>query len=296
MIGTAAVEAILNDNNGVLDSGAHRRLRSTIWRLCEQGKLVRVFPGIYVRAGTEQLALVWLAAVCAWRPGIVLTGEVAIALLTDKLPRLTRSLRRVIWHRPVRTRHDGSIKVRVRAIPEEDVVTIRGIRVHTALAAAVEAADTDAGKSIDLLLREARIDPQELEPHLATHRHTPGNRARRRVVQESMLKPYSIGERELHRLLHRAGISGWVANKALTLSGKVAIPDVLFADVRLVVEFDGVEFHGRKQFEIDRRRQNLLVRHKYHVLRITWDMLQNDPDYVITTVRETLRGLRSDAA
>lgn len=159
MNGTAAVEEILATNFGVLDAGAHRPLRSTIWRLHTKGTLVRVFPGIYVRSGTEHLTLIWLAAVCAWHPGIVLTGATAVALLTGNLPRHVMELGPVTWHRPIRTRSEGRVRVRRRAVSPDDVVSVGGIRVHTAAAAAVDAADLDDGRTIDEVLRICGTDP-----------------------------------------------------------------------------------------------------------------------------------------
>ncbi len=294
MIGIEAVEAILTDNHGVLDARAHRDLRTTICRLIQQGLIVRVFPGIYVRAGTEHLSHIWLAAACAWSPEIVLSGETAVSLLTGNLPKHVKSLGRVVWHRPVRTRQRG-MHVRKRAVARDNVVSIGGIRVHVATAAAVEAAGADAGRAIDDLLRELRIDPDDLKPHLGVHRHTPGNANRRRVVAESSSRPYSVGERELHRLLLGAGITEWVANTRLKIEGQIVRPDVLFPESRLIIEFDGRQFHGPATFEADRRRQNLLVRNGYQVLRFTWAMIRDTPDYVISTVRESLRRL-SDAS
>ncbi len=48
-------------------------------------------------------------------------------------------------------------------------------------------------------------------------------------------------------------------------------------------------FHSDPEvFDADRRRQNLLVLHGWRVLRITWTMMQLEPDQVITMVREAM--------
>ena len=65
--------------------------------------------------------------------------------------------------------------------------------------------------------------------------------------------------------------------------------DVVFRRLRLVIEVDGREFHSKAEvFESDRHRQNLLVLRGWRVLRITWAMIQDEPDRVIAMVREAM--------
>ncbi len=293
-MGRRAVAAILEDNHGVLASGQHRSLRSSIWRLAREGFLAAVFPGIYVRRSQADNPRVWLAALSAWRPDAVITGRVALAVADGRLPATVRELGEVVLHHPGRVRNLGRVRFRQRPIDRTSIAWRSGIRIHVPAAAAVDKAGSDDGKAIDDLLRESHADPSVLEPHLAPHRRTPGNALRRAVVKASLTKPFSFAERALHRTLTAARITGWVANAALKLGRDVVRPDLLFPGLGLVIEFDGRAFHGTDRFESDRRRHNLLVRHGYTVLRFTWDML-SDPGYVVDTIAATMRALSRTA-
>ena len=117
-----------------------------------------------------------------------------------------------------------------------------------------------------------------------------GNPRRRELLLDSRDEPWSAAERVFHGLLRAAGISGWRANRPLQLGDQTIHPDVVFRDLRLVIEIDGREFHSDPEvFESDRHRQNLLVLHGWRVLRVTWLMIQAEPDQVIAMVREAMR-------
>lgn len=288
MKGRELVNAILQQEDGILTMSSWRSLRSTVWRLVHEGVLVRVFPGTYVPAGTEDQRDVYLRALSAWKPDGVVSGELAHKLHAGTAPQRASELGRVTVDRPGRSRPRGRVKFRRRT--HESVIREGGIRIATPTMVAVDRAGWDGGRAIDDLLRTRHVDPSQLAavmPHFRRTRHNP---SRRRVVAESMTSPYSYAERTLHRLLKKAGIVGWVANPVLRLGGELIRPDVLLRDARLVIEVDGREFHsGAVAFEHDRARQNQLVTHKYRVLRFTMDMLENDPAGVIRTIRAGLR-------
>ncbi|WP_051209534.1 DUF559 domain-containing protein [Propionicicella superfundia] len=290
MRGRELVEAILEAEHGVLAIRSWRRLRSTVWRLVTAGALVRVFPGVYVVAGTEQGSEIWLRALCAWKRDGVISGDTARMFHNGSIPARAGELGRVVVDRPVRARPRGRVRFRRRVHGAR--VAGGGIRIATPVMAAVDRAGHDDGRAIDDLLREQHADPAQFSAVLPLFRHTRGNPVRRRVVTASLSAPYSYAERELHRLLKRARIGGWVANVPLRLEGQVVRPDVLLPEGRLVLEVDGREFHtGPTAFEQDRERQNLLVTHGYRVLRFTVAMLRDDPEGVIRVIR---RGLRAE--
>ena len=61
--------------------------------------------------------------------------------------------------------------------------------------------------------------------------------------------------------------------------------DCLWSDARLVVELDGFAHHSdRAAFERDRRRDLELRRAGYEVIRVTWRMLENEPENLIETI------------
>jgi very-short-patch-repair endonuclease len=100
----------------------------------------------------------------------------------------------------------------------------------------------------------------------------------------------SIAELKLHEMLRTAGLSGWHPNAPVhDPAGLIAVVDVLFPEVRLVIEVDGFAAHrDRGSFVADRRRQNRLVAAGYTVLRVTWDDLRDRPEAVLIELRSLL--------
>jgi hypothetical protein len=65
--------------------------------------------------------------------------------------------------------------------------------------------------------------------------------------------------------------------------------DFMWPQARLVVEIDGLRFHGhRRAFENDRRRDQVLVAAGYRVIRITWRQLTQEPLAVIARLAQAL--------
>lgn len=286
MKGRQLVDAIMRSDNGVLAIAGHRSLRSTVWRLVRAGVLARAFPGVYLLAAELTRADRWLAAACAWKPDAVLCGDVAGRLHSGIAGVSVSELGTVELSRPTPTRPRGRVRFRRRSIPPDSTVSPSGIRVASIATVAVDAAGRDDGRAIDTLLRSHQATVDDLSLSLSWFTGTRGNPERRRVVRESLLNPFSYAERQGHRLLRRAGITDWVANEPLRLGGRLIVPDVRLRDAKVIVEFDGYEFHGgRDHFESDRERQNWLASHGYLVVRVTWTMITQTPQQVVSAIR-----------
>jgi len=110
---------------------------------------------------------------------------------------------------------------------------------------------------------------------------------------------HSEGERVMRRLLTHAGLRGWKSNYALrSREGRIlAELDFALPRLRLCIEIDGRAAHsGREQFELDRRRQNLIQLHGWMVLRFTWWQLINEPETVVAHVRAAIALRERDVA
>ena len=95
----------------------------------------------------------------------------------------------------------------------------------------------------------------------------------------------SHAERRLLALLRRSGCPNPETNRRLT--GYEV--DLLWTAQRLVVEFDGFQFHAeRAAFERDRRRDAELQARGYRVIRVTWRQLIDDPEAVVDRIQRTL--------
>lgn len=279
------VNAILASGHGVIRPADHPSRRATIGRLAEAGALRRVFPGTYIRAEDHGDRQVRLAAACAWAAPACLWGQSALeAASGDRRPFQGERIRLVGQPRP----HPAVHWYRAR-LPEDFVVTAHGCRYASPLVVAVDAAAHDRGASLDRLLRIEPSLAADLPLVLSWFSTRSGNRQRTAVVLAAAKNPWSAAERELHRLLDRSGITGWIANPVLRTRFGVFIPDLLLEAHRLVIEVDGREFHtAALAFEADRLRQNRLVLLGYRVLRFTWRMLTERPREVLATIRAAL--------
>jgi very-short-patch-repair endonuclease len=216
---------------------------------------------------------------------VVLTHEAAAAV--SFWPRLSvPTVRCAVRH--FRPPQPGFAFAR-RCLPPELVWPGPGVRLTSPALTALDLCESLGGGAIDQALRTRSTTLALLREALELTPSRHGNRLRRQLLLDSRDEPWSEAERQFHRLLRGAGITGWQANQPVRLGGVVVHPDVLFRRLRLVVEIDGRQFHSYPDiFEADRHRQNLLVLHGWRVLRVTWLMIQQEPDRVVAMVREAI--------
>lgn len=282
------IDDLFESTAGVIRLRDHPRSVRTVQRASESGRVLAILPGVFIRPEDADDPAIRLRAVTAWSTHGAIHGTTALQLhLRQRIswPIMLRSPNR---RRPVRW-----LRVTIGRVPREHQLEYQGIRLVTAAYACVELACDDAGAGVFECLRAGAVSTRDLAQTLQGFACTQGNTARRKVVQRALDNPWSFGEAKLHDLLHRAGISGWVANRPLRVRGQLLYPDLLFDERRLVVEFDGEAVHsGHEQFERDRRRQNLLVSAGYRVLRFTWEAVSLHPDEVVATILATLAEAR----
>ncbi len=87
-------------------------------------------------------------------------------------------------------------------------------------------------------------------------------------------------------LLLRGAIAHPLVNPPLWLDGRRIVPDLLWPDVRLVVEADGKRWHGGGLArQDDAERQAILEAHGYRILRVTWEQAVRHPQQTLTRFR-----------
>lgn len=269
------------------------RQRRMLSRLKAEGAIVRLLPGIYAPAALADDLRVRCAAVLKWDPDAVISGLMAAHLTFWPKARPDR-----VEACTLRKRGGPPwLSLRRSRVPAEHVAARAGLRVTNAAWTAIDRAASDHGEAIDNALREGVVTLPDLSETLADHCGRHGNGPRRSVVRDSRGKPWSQGERWLHRELRSAGIKGWVANHWVELSGEKFSLDVAFRGLRLVIEFDGRWVHNDPEaFERDRHRHNVLVAEGgWTILRVTWGML-TDPRRLIRLIKLALRRLRAAAS
>lgn len=276
------VRAIL-DNDGIVIGREHPHLSSTLKRLCREGSLTRLGPGVFVeRAPTTPLLL--LRSLCRSVPHGVLHGGTAAALWLEEPVGLPIELA-VRW----RVRQVRGVTTTIRELPIEHIAGDNGLRVASAAYCGAELAATDDGRAATRMLRERLTTADSLRIAGLTLAGTFGNAQRQRVLRSLAANPWSHAERVMHGLLAGAGIDGWVANHGLRLEGRWVIPDILFEEHQLVLEVDGYAHHSSiDDWQRDLERQNVLVSAGYRVLRFTWTDLTQRPGLTIKRVRRAI--------
>lgn len=142
----------------------------------------------------------------------------------------------------------------------------------------------------DRALQQGWLQVRDFEDRVRRQPGRTGNRICRQLAAVVGDGAAAESERVLHRLLRRAGITGWVPNHDIWVGGElVAVIDVAIPHAMLAVEIDGMAHHlAADRFQRDRTRQNALVASGWTVLRFTWRDLVDRPSYVIATIRRHL--------
>ena len=206
--GVDEVVTRLRAGGGVLARREHRELAGPLDRLLRTGTLVALLPGVYCPPELAADLRVQALGALLWAGAdAVLTGLTAAGLtywpsapaapVTLALPTTTRRSR-------------VPVRVERRTIPPELVLRRPGLVVTCPSATAVDLAATDhGGAAIDEALRTRAATLDQLWTAFAAQPDRPGNLARRALLQDSRDEPWSEAERECHRLLRQAGITGW---------------------------------------------------------------------------------------
>lgn len=185
---------------------------------------------------------------------------------------------------------------RVRTLDIRDVGLHHGFPVTTPARTLIDCAAT--GLPPDRLLNEARalklVKDAEIYAAMDRCPGRKGVRAMRALLAAEKDSGFtrSKAERVLERLVREAGLDRPVFNTHV--EGVEA--DAYWPRLKLVVEVDGVQFHGHYQaFQRDRVKANQLIAAGYAVLRFTWAQLTERPMLVIATIARTMGRLDAQA-
>lgn len=276
---------LLADSGGIILRRDHSRLGATLARAAARQQLTTVLPGVFVAAGTGHDPMTRISALARRDPDAIFTGAAAARMSfwpelgLDRVPASFRC------HREPQPGYAFS---RGR-IPPELVLERRGVRYTNASLTALDLSDLDHADAIDTALRTRVATLDSLHHALRLTPGRRGNTEARRVLLDSRDAPWSRAEREGHRLLRAAKVSGWQTNYPFVDLGSLYYLDIAFAAVRLAIEIDG-RFHedDPQVFEADRWRQNALVLNGWRVLRFTWPMLRDHPEHFVQAVRRAI--------
>jgi very-short-patch-repair endonuclease len=277
--------AHLLETDGFVALRDHPDLRRSVESAARRGRLARVLPGVWTSDPAGLALEQRVRAVCGWDPDAVVLGDAALHLLVDQ----QHPAEEVLVATPSRHRDQPGFRFSRRRVPPELVSHRTGARFARPALLAVDLARTDDGSAIDLVLRKRAATLAGMREALRVCARWPGNVHRAEVLLDSRDEPWSRAERLLHRCLRAAGLGGWRSNVRLEVEGCTYYGDVVFDQQRVVLEVDGFAVHStRVAFEHDRRRQNQLQLGGWWVLRVTWAMIQDEPEVVVEWVRQAL--------
>ncbi len=273
--------------------------RTTVDGHLRHGRWQRVLPTVYLTEartadvesalhGRQLIRAVWMWA----GDDAVITGGAA-AVWAGDLDELKATIGVVI---PMTRRlsHQSAACVVRGTVHRRDITSHNGILITKAHRTAVDLAAQGCNELLHRMAQGRWLQLGSLQAALERGSHRRGWATARAAVRESVTNPHSEAERVTHRALIAAGLNDWRANVELVIDGRTFRPDLVFDDVKLIVEIDGFAFHGdRDAFERDRQRQNALTAAGWTVLRFTWRQLRDDPSAVVAQIQATRRLLRT---
>ena len=241
---------------------------------------------------------------CLWAGETALVSHRAAAALW-KLPGFAERIVEI-----TSTKHFASPDVlvhRTTTLPSLDVVRREGIPVtaphRTVIDLCAVVSPQLVEQSLDMFLVRGQTEVDFLWRRLnriGSQGRCGTARLRRMLAERAgrLIHPGSSSETRLLSLLRDNGVIGACPQiEIFDGDSFVARPDVVFEDVKLVIEVDSWTWHTDKaRRRADARRQNQLERLGNTVLRFFREDVFFDPDYVLGEIRATLLELHSKAA
>lgn len=271
--------------HGVLSRRRHPELTGRIDAAVKRGTLLPLLPGTYAPENTFQALVL---AVADWDHYAVFTSGTAARLTwwpdirLDTVHALTR-------RRPIRS--VPGTRLSQTALAEGLVMQIGSFRVQHPAASTLDLAREMGAHAIDEALRRRATSIGALRWAMSMMPGRPGNARMAELVHDSRDEPWSALERQAHRQLRAAGLSGWRTNHRIRVPWGWVYADIAFIGERVVVELDGWEFHqSRTSFVGDRRRDVSLQQAGWTVLRFTSDSM----DDLVPQLRKHLALRRRD--
>jgi very-short-patch-repair endonuclease len=185
--------------------------------------------------------------------------------------------------------------VRSEYFHELEIERVKGFPVtsiaETLLALAGEVSRAKLDQLVDDLTLAGRVEAADLLPVI--ERET-GRRRRGIVFYRELVEARlpdapqpesSYLERILERLLSKISVPEWTREHPFSLGDRPGRVDVFIPAWNVVIEADGRNFHARRAaFETDRVRDNELATRGIQVIRLTYEMLTEDPDGCMQTI------------
>lgn len=280
-----ALAELLNSHGGVLVRRRHGHVGDRLDHCLRTGQLQAALPGIYTVADPSWGVLTLAAA--RYRPDAVITGAAAARLLWWPDCPITRVTAAVGSGRIIADR--AGFGWERRRVPAELITHRDGIGIAKPAMSVLDLIPMLGGRVIDEALRRRAVRLPQLWEALALCPGRRGNALRRDLLHDSRDSPWSEAERDAHRLLRAAGLTGFRTNHRVEAMGQTYWVDIAFPELRVIVEIDGWQYHGgRVPFVKDRWRYSRLSAAGWMVLPMAAEALTTDPAAFVEVVRAAL--------
>jgi very-short-patch-repair endonuclease len=263
--------------------------RSGIARRVERRRLLRVHRAVYA-VGHRRLSIYgrWMAAVLACGRGAVLSHRDAAAL--HDLRRIGSG--KIDVTAPSRHQLPGIRAHYVRTLHVQDTTRVNGIPTATPARTYLDLAELlSHARLIDLLeagQRQNKLDVSAIDAVIARHPGRHGIRALQGAVRE-LTDEAPVLQSGLERAFRALVRDHHLPMPRFNVYVEGELVDVVWPEHRLIVEVDGYKYHqGKRAFGNDRRRDRVLVRAHWTVVRFTDDQVDRDPAGVAAELSELL--------
>jgi len=161
--------------------------------------------------------------------------------------------------------------------------------VHTVVLCLRDLSLREALSVGDSALRSGTVGWDDL--HAAVHAlRGPGSRLARSRLELLDARADNAFESSCRAILLEAGITGFRPQVGITHRGRwIGRVDLADETRRIVIECDGFETHGPRQaFTRDLTRHTLLVAAGWRPLRLLWEQVMFEPEWVLSVVLDTI--------
>jgi very-short-patch-repair endonuclease len=173
----------------------------------------------------------------------------------------------------------------------DEVTKLDGIPITTPARTLYDLAGSIAGRDLEQVVAEAlarRVtDKARIDALVKRYGHRPAARRLMALMgaDQGPARTRSAGEESVLALVRKAQLPRPEVNVRV-LGYEV---DLYWRVERLVAEMDGFAFHGsRRSFEADRRRDAVLAAAGLRVMRITWRLLEEEPEALLVRLTQAL--------
>jgi very-short-patch-repair endonuclease len=253
----------------------------------ELGRLRPVHRGVYT-IGHRLLSRDgrWMAAVLACGPTAVLSHLAAAALWG-----IRQSLRSEVTAAATRTRREG-IVVHRGVVRDDERTTHRGIPTTTVPRTLLDLSAVVRPDALRSALRQAEqlrlTDPLSLSDLVERYPRRPGVADIKALLSEAA-RGLNIVRSELEERFQAFLIDAGLELPETNQLVEGYEVDCVWREQRLIVELDGHATHAPTHaFESDRARDRRLEAAGWHVIRVTWRQLHDEPHLLEADLRRLL--------